>query len=127
MLFGDWSDRQSTHRESIPQPAFYRMADLLRITALSRATLYRRIADGRFPPPVHLGGRACGWSPGALQAWIDDPQGYAAPRCGAPCSVRCGSGNTGRTASDAYSDFGHDSDTTDDDASKRKKHPDLSI
>lgn len=59
-------------------PAFFRMTDVLRITALSRATLYRRIADGRFPAPVHLGGRACGWTPAALQAWIDDPQGYTA-------------------------------------------------
>ena len=32
--------------------AFFRMADVIRITALSRATLYRRIV----PPPVHLGG-----------------------------------------------------------------------
>ena len=61
-------------------PAFYRMADLVRITGLSRATLYRRIDDGRFPPPVHLGGRACGWRASALQAWIDDPEGYAALR-----------------------------------------------
>jgi uncharacterized membrane protein YphA (DoxX/SURF4 family) len=41
-------------------PAFFRMADAIRITALSRATLYRRIAEKKFPPPVHLGGRACG-------------------------------------------------------------------
>lgn len=57
-------------------PAFFRMVDVMRITALSRATLYRRIAEGKFPPPVHLGGRACGWAPAALQAWIDDPEGY---------------------------------------------------
>ena len=44
------------------------MADVIRITALSRTTLYRRIAEGKFPPPVHLGGRACGWTPTALQA-----------------------------------------------------------
>ena len=58
-------------------PAFFRMADVIRITALSRATLYRRIAEGKFPPPVHLGGRACGWTPTALQAWVDDPAGYS--------------------------------------------------
>jgi predicted DNA-binding transcriptional regulator AlpA len=58
-------------------PAFFRMADVVRITALSRATLYRRIAGGKFPPPVHLGGRACGWPRGALQRWIDDPEGYS--------------------------------------------------
>jgi prophage regulatory protein len=60
-------------------PAFFRIADVMRITALSRATVYRRIADGIFPPPVHLGGRACGWTPAALQAWIDDPGGYRSP------------------------------------------------
>ena len=57
-------------------PAFFRMADVLRITALSRATLYRRMAEGKFPPPVHLGGRACGWPRASLQRWIDDPDGY---------------------------------------------------
>lgn len=60
----------------LPAPAFFRVRDVLRITALSRPTLYRRIAAGRFPAPVHLGGRACAWSHHALQAWIADPQGY---------------------------------------------------
>jgi prophage regulatory protein len=60
-------------------PAFFRIVDVMRITALSRATLYRRIADGIFPPPVHLGGRACGWTPAALQVWIANPGGYRAP------------------------------------------------
>jgi len=58
-------------------PAFFRMADVIRITALSRATVYRRIAEGKFPAPVHLGGRACGWPRKALQQWIDDPDGYS--------------------------------------------------
>lgn len=39
-------------------PAFYRLRDVMRITALSRSTIYRRVAEGRFPAPVHLGGRA---------------------------------------------------------------------
>ncbi|WP_423739665.1 helix-turn-helix transcriptional regulator [Cupriavidus basilensis] len=38
--------------------------------------MYRRIAEGKFPPPVRPGGRACDWAPAALQAWIDDPEGY---------------------------------------------------
>lgn len=58
------------------RPAFYRMRDVIRITSLSRPTLYRRIAAGRFPAPVKLGGRTSGWSARALQAWIDDPSGY---------------------------------------------------
>lgn len=64
-----------------PLPAFFRIRDVLRITALSRPTLYRRIAAGKFPPPVHLGGgRACAWSRAALQAWINDPENYRAPQ-----------------------------------------------
>jgi len=60
-------------------PAFLRTRDVLRITSLSRATLYRRVNAGRFPAPVHLGGRACGWPVGAIQDWIRDPEGYRAP------------------------------------------------
>ncbi|WP_442593381.1 helix-turn-helix transcriptional regulator [Parapusillimonas sp. JC17] len=69
-------------RDSAPgsfQPAFYRMKDVIRITSLSRSTLYRRIAAGRFPAPVKLGGRASGWTAQDLQAWIDDPTNYVLP------------------------------------------------
>jgi Predicted transcriptional regulator len=69
----------SVRTASLVAPAFYRIADVMRLTALSRATIYRRIADGRFPHPVHLGGRACGWPPKELQAWIDNPTKYRAP------------------------------------------------
>src|ERR1700722_5323421 len=64
---------------SFPAPAYFRIRDVLRITALSRPTLYRRIAARRFPPPVHLGGRACGWASAALKVWIADPDGYRTP------------------------------------------------
>jgi prophage regulatory protein len=60
-------------------PAFFRLRDVLRITALSRPTLYRRIAAQRFPAPVHLGGRTSGWAFASLQNWISDPEGYRAP------------------------------------------------
>lgn len=67
-------------KPDLPAPAFLRIRDVLRITALSRPTIYRRIAAHRFPPPIHLGGRACGWPSAALQTWIDDPEGYRAPQ-----------------------------------------------
>lgn len=59
-------------------PAFYRLHDVTRITALSRSTVYRRVAEGRFPLPVRLGGRASAWPSAALQEWIDNPEGYRA-------------------------------------------------
>jgi len=61
-------------------PAFYRLRDVMRISALSRSTIYRRIAEGRFPSPVHLGGRASGWPITALQEWIKNPEGYRVAR-----------------------------------------------
>jgi predicted DNA-binding transcriptional regulator AlpA len=67
------------NRGERPGPAFFRIHDVLRITGLSRPTLYRRIAASRFPAPVHLGGRACGWRYAALQEWIADPTGYRSP------------------------------------------------
>ncbi|MFU1980890.1 helix-turn-helix transcriptional regulator [Bordetella hinzii] len=48
-------------------PMFCRIRDLLRMMALSRATLYRRIADGTFPAPVSLGGAAK--RDGAVAIW----------------------------------------------------------
>jgi molybdopterin-binding protein len=75
-------DPAPTPRSSEFLPAFYRLRDVMRICALSRTTIYHRIAEGRFPPPVHLGGRASGWSCAELQRWIEDPEGYrlAPPR-----------------------------------------------
>lgn len=61
---------------SSPAPAFYRLRDVMRICALSRSTIYRRIAEGRFPSPVHLGGRASGWPRAALEQWVEDPGSY---------------------------------------------------
>lgn len=69
-------------------PAFYRIRDVLRITALSRPTLYRRIAARKFPAPVHLGGRACGWSSAELQTWINNPEKYSAMQSAETLSPR---------------------------------------
>lgn len=70
------------------EPAFYRIADIIRITALSRSSIYRRIAIGDFPAQVSLGGRAKGWRREALQTWIDDPVGF---RSLTSCEVQQGS------------------------------------
>ena len=77
-----WGDPAPTPRSTECLPAFYRLRDVMRICALSRTTIYHRIAEGRFPPPVHLAGRASGWSRAELQRWIEDPEGYrlAPPR-----------------------------------------------
>lgn len=40
-------------------------------TGLSRSTIYLRIAEGSFPKPVSLGGRAVGWIEAEINDWLD--------------------------------------------------------
>lgn len=40
-------------------------------TGLSRSTIYLRIAQGRFPKPVSLGGRAVGWIETEIQEHLE--------------------------------------------------------
>lgn len=40
-------------------------------TGLSRSTIYLRIAEGSFPSPVSLGGRAVGWPEFLIESWIE--------------------------------------------------------
>ena len=39
-------------------------------TGLSRSTIYLRIAQGSFPKPVSLGGRAVGWIEAEVVDWL---------------------------------------------------------
>lgn len=41
-------------------------------TGLSRSTIYLRVAQGAFPKPVSLGGRAVGWLDTEIQMWLQD-------------------------------------------------------
>lgn len=40
-------------------------------TGLSRSTIYLRVAEGNFPAPVSLGGRAVGWIEAEVNDWLD--------------------------------------------------------
>lgn len=37
---------------------------------LRRSTIYRRIANGEFPKPILLGGRASGWIEDEIDEWL---------------------------------------------------------
>jgi prophage regulatory protein len=47
-----------------------------RITSLSRATIYRRVAAGTFPKPINLGGRRVAFAREDVDQWIADPLAY---------------------------------------------------
>lgn len=72
----DSSKRDIASIDALASPMFYRMRDVLRMTALSRSSLYRRIAAGTFPPPISLGGAAKGWRRSDLEQWEQNPAGF---------------------------------------------------
>jgi prophage regulatory protein len=37
---------------------------------LSRSTIYLRVAEGTFPKPFSLGGRAVGWLEAEIESWV---------------------------------------------------------
>jgi prophage regulatory protein len=49
-----------------------RLPEVKRSTGLSRSTIYLRVAEGTFPKPVCLGGRAVGWLAEEVQDWLQN-------------------------------------------------------
>ena len=39
-------------------------------TGLSRSTIYQRVAERAFPPPINLGARAVGWLETEVDEWL---------------------------------------------------------
>ncbi len=53
-----------------PPIRFLRLPEVMARTGLSRSTIYVRVAAGRFPRPVALGGRAVGWIEAEVDEWV---------------------------------------------------------
>lgn len=58
-------------RMEVVTPIFLRMPNVMRMTGLGRSTIYRLIADHKFPSPVHLGPRAVAWRRADLEQWSE--------------------------------------------------------
>jgi prophage regulatory protein len=67
-------DRQGLH--NLPSNAFLRLPDVLTLCGLGRATVYRRIALGRFPAPEKITERASAWRVGAILCWLESPMDW---------------------------------------------------
>ena len=59
----------SSARADSVAPVFLRMPTVMRMTGLGRSTIYRLIADQKFPSPVRLGPRAVAWRRSDLDRW----------------------------------------------------------
>ena len=52
-----------------PVRLFARMTTVIQATGLGRSTIYRLVASGEFPAPVHVGRRAVAWRWADLDRW----------------------------------------------------------
>lgn len=48
-----------------------RLDEVKRRTGFQKSSIYNRVAEGTFPRPVNLGGRAVAWVEDEIQEWID--------------------------------------------------------
>jgi prophage regulatory protein len=51
---------------------FLRMPMVIRIAGLGRSTIYRLIAEKKFPGPVRVGDRAVAWRQTDLDRWSEE-------------------------------------------------------
>lgn len=51
-------------------PEFIRIRDVMAMTSLSRASVYRLTAAGSFPKPLKLSERASAWVRTEVDAWV---------------------------------------------------------
>ena len=59
-----------TSRDTAEPPRlFARLPTVMQATELGRSTIYRLVASGAFPQPVHLGPRAIAWRWSDLERW----------------------------------------------------------
>lgn len=56
-------------------PRLIRAAAVYDRTALSRASIWRRVRDGTFPKPVTLGYNRIAWVESDIDAWIEAQRG----------------------------------------------------
>ena len=70
----------------MPPIAIYRLPTVLQVTGLSKATIYRLLGRGEFPPRVQLSPRCVGWRAADVDAWLEErmsPVGGAPERASA--------------------------------------------
>ena len=61
-------------------PRLLRLNEVTRLTSLSKSSIYRLEAIGRFPTRVRLGDRASGWFESEVEDFVTSRPRLSAPR-----------------------------------------------
>ena len=59
-------------KEAYVATAILRLSTVTSRTGLARSTIYLRVAEGTFPKPIPLGGRAVGWIEAEVEDWLNE-------------------------------------------------------
>ena len=48
----------------------YRFSEVMKLTGLSRSSIYLAVSKEEFPKPIKIGRRAVGWHQNVIEEWI---------------------------------------------------------
>jgi prophage regulatory protein len=65
---GEEIDKGATEARRVTR--LVRLPEVQRRVGLGRSTIYRWMAEGKFPRPVQLGGYAVAWAEDEVENWI---------------------------------------------------------
>ena len=51
-----------------------RRDEVSQLTGLAKATIYKKVKERSFPPPIRLGARAVGWRMSDIVTWLQAPE-----------------------------------------------------
>ena len=69
-IVGEEIDKGATETRRVTR--LIRLPEVRHRVGLGRSTIYRWMAEGKFPKPVQLGGYAVAWAEDEVEAWISD-------------------------------------------------------
>ena len=84
----------TTQPTAMPARMFARLPTVIQATGLGRSTIYRLVANGAFPPPVHLGPRAVAWRWSDLDRWSESRRDDAGSMTGSRAALRVKGGRS---------------------------------
>ncbi len=74
-IVGEEIDKGATEPRRVTR--LIRLPEVQHRVGLGRSTIYRWMAEGKFPKPVQLGGYSVAWAEDDVQAWIADRIGHS--------------------------------------------------